>query len=136
MAKQREQIEHKGETLEDASREYSMHATKRVQTMNSNMDAVMHKLQQLLGQSPEGERQLQEVTLVWGETNTHTIGEEQALARIHMAIKQAIEGITAAMQTQERYDQEGNFCTENTRTNYKKSKNPSPSSGGTNGTNN
>ena len=66
----------------------------------------MPKLQQLLGQSPEGEKHLQEVNLVWGEINTHTIGEKQALTRVHAVIKQALEGITAAMQTQEKYDHE------------------------------
>ena len=99
------------------------------------MDAVMNKLQQLLSQTPEGERQLQEVNLVWGEINTHTIGEEQALARIHAAIKQAIEGITAAMQTQEKYDQERELL-HRKHTNYGKSKNFSPPSGGISGTNN
>ena len=71
-AKQREQIEHTGEALEHASREYATRSKHRAQTLNNNMGAVMPKLQQLLSQSSEGEKHLQEVNLVWGEINTHT----------------------------------------------------------------
>ena len=113
-----------------------MHAKLRAQTLNNNMGAVMPQLQQLLSKSPEGEKHLQEVNLVWGEINTHTIGEEQALSKVHAVIKQALEGITAAMQTQENTITQGNYCIENTHINCRKSKNFSPPSGGTNGTNN
>ena len=44
--------------------------------------------------------------MVWGTINTHAVGEEQALARLHAATKQAVEGIITAMQTQEKIDQE------------------------------
>ena len=56
--------------------------------------------------TPEGVTQLEEIRTAWGVINTHTVGKEQALAKLYIATKQIVEGVTTAMNAQEKHNQE------------------------------
>ena len=105
--RQREQIAHSGQELDMAAKEYSTHAQQRVHTLQQyQYETLIGKMQQLFQSTPEGEKQLEEIHMIWGTINSHSVGEEQALTKLHTATKQAVEGFTEAMHTQEKYDQE------------------------------
>ena len=71
-----------------AAKEYTTHAQGKAHAIQQyQQEAVLGKIQHMFQTTPEGVTQLEEIRTAWGMINTHTVGEEQALTKLHTATK-------------------------------------------------